>query len=357
MKVSVIIPVYNVAKYIERCLLSVLNQTWQDLEIILVNDCTPDNSMEIAEKVIASHSRGGVVRCLAHEQNRGQSAARNTAIRVATGYYLYFVDSDDYLPLDSISTLMGVGMKSNYDFISGNYEIVGRARSIPSLKMNTGPLLSNNEILSAYAHDMWTRTVWNMLIRREFVLSEGLFFEEGIIHEDDLWTFILACKARSAYFINEVTYYYYTHFHSTTGNPTLWNLQCRVHIIELMHNYILTSKSLEENRYVYITFEEAKAKYFDRILYFTQDESFHFRSYQIFREKKYLSYFKAMMKMKPGIKLMVRNLHYCLPLHFGYVYFKVFVQMGYYWKILPIKIKQFSAKASQLWNRDRKYQL
>ena len=69
MKVSVIIPVYNVAKYIERCLLSVLNQTWQDLEIILVNDCTPDNSMEIAEKVIASHSRGGVVRCLAHEQN------------------------------------------------------------------------------------------------------------------------------------------------------------------------------------------------------------------------------------------------------------------------------------------------
>ncbi len=90
MKVSIIIPVYNVAKYIERCLLSVLNQTWQDLEVILVNDCTPDNSMEIAGKVIALHPRGAMVKCLEHEKNRGQSAARNTGIRVATGDYLLF---------------------------------------------------------------------------------------------------------------------------------------------------------------------------------------------------------------------------------------------------------------------------
>ena len=88
MKVSIIVPVYNVAKYIERCLLSVLNQTWQDLEVILVNDCTPDNSMEIVRRVVASHPRGTVVRCLEHEENKGQSVARNTGIRIATGDYL-----------------------------------------------------------------------------------------------------------------------------------------------------------------------------------------------------------------------------------------------------------------------------
>ena len=70
MKVSVIIPVYNVAKYIERCLLSVLNQTWQDLEVILVNDCTPDGSMQIVKKLISSHPRGAEVRCLEHEKNK-----------------------------------------------------------------------------------------------------------------------------------------------------------------------------------------------------------------------------------------------------------------------------------------------
>ena len=71
MKVSIIVPVYNVAKYIERCLLSVLNQTWPDLEVILVNDCTPDNSMEIVRRVVASHPRGAVVRCLEQKRTEG----------------------------------------------------------------------------------------------------------------------------------------------------------------------------------------------------------------------------------------------------------------------------------------------
>ena len=103
MKVSVIIPVYNVALYVERCLLSVLNQTWQDLEVLVVNDCTPDNSMEIVRRVVVGHPRGAMVRVLEHEVNRGLSAARNTGIRAATGDYLYFLDSDDYLPSDSMS--------------------------------------------------------------------------------------------------------------------------------------------------------------------------------------------------------------------------------------------------------------
>lgn len=299
MKVSVIIPVYNVAKYIERCLLSVLNQTWQDLEIILVNDCTPDNSMEIAEKVIASHSRGGVVRCLAHEQNRGQSAARNTAIRVATGYYLYFLDSDDYLPLDSISTLMAFAEAKDYDFVLGNYEITGKSRSIHLMKMKEGEVFSNEAISAAYASDLWPRTVWNMLIRRDFVLAEQLFFEEGIIHEDDFWTFLLACKANSAYFVTKVTYYYYTHFHSTTGNPSMWNLECRVHIIELMSNYIKSSDMLMKNRNIYMIFEEGKAKYMDRILYFTKNEFFRFQSYCVFRRERYISAIKALVLFHP----------------------------------------------------------
>ncbi len=339
MKVSIIIPVYNVAKYIERCLLSVLNQTWQDLEVILVNDCTPDNSMEIAGKVIALHPRGAMVKCLEHEKNRGQSAARNTGIRVATGDYLYFLDSDDYLPLESIATLWEFAKTKKYDFVLGNYEITGSSRSIPFMKMKEGAIFCKEEILSSYANDLWPRTVWNMLIRRDFLLAEHLFFKEGIIHEDDLWTFLLACKAASAYFVNRVTYYYYTHFHSTTGNPSMWNLECRVHIIELMFNFIQASDILKENRHVYIIFERAKAKYMDRILYFTTDKSFHYQSYLVFRKKKYYSSIKALFCFRPGIKLVLRNLHYGLPVYCGYLYFKAFVRLSYYLLVLPIKVK------------------
>lgn len=339
MKVSVIIPVYNVSKYIERCLLSVLNQTWRDLEVILVDDCTPDDSMEVAGKVLSSHPRGGMARCLAHEVNRGQSAARNTGIRVATGDYLYFLDSDDYLPLDSIATLLKYAEARQYDFILGNYEITGKSRAIPLMRMKEGAVACNEDILSGYAKDLWPRTVWNMLVRRDFLLAEELFFEEGIIHEDDLWTFILACKASSAYFVNRVTYFYYTHFHSTTGNPSMWNLECRVHIVELMYRFILASDSLKKNRYVYMAFEKAKAKYMDRILYFTKDTSFYYRSYQIFREKKYRSFIKSILDFHPGVELALCTLHYLLPARLGYLYYKSFVKLSYYLLVLPIKVK------------------
>lgn len=346
MKVSVIIPVYNVAKYIERCLLSVLNQTWQDLEIILVNDSTADDSMDIVGRVVASHIRGGIVKCLIHEKNRGQSAARNTGIRMATGQYFYFLDSDDYLPLNSISTLANHVSIRDYDFVLGNYEITGKSRSIHLMKMKEGAVESNDNILSAYSHDLWPRTVWNMLIRRDFLLNECLFFEEGIIHEDDYWTFLLACKANSAYFVSKVTYYYYTHFHSTTGNPSMWNLQSRVRIIELMYNYILSSDALRSNANVYLTFEKAKAKYMDRILYFSKDGSFHFQSYCVFRKNKYMSAMKALLLFHLGLKLVIQNLHYCFPLHIGYIYFKVFVKLCYYSLIASIKVKHlFNVKS------------
>lgn len=343
MKVSVIIPVYNVAKYIERCLLSVLNQTWHDLEVILVNDCTPDNSMEIVETLIASHAQGAVVKCLTHENNRGQSAARNTGIRVATGDYIYFLDSDDYLPLDSISILLSAVLQEEYDFVLGNFELTGKSRAIHFVKIEEGAVYAD-DILSTYANDLWPRTVWNMLVRRDFLLTENLYFEEGIIHEDDLWTFLLACKARSAYFIDKVTYYYYIHFHSTTGNPSIWNLQCRVRIIELMCEYITASEEMKECRNVYLTFEKAKAKYFDRILYFTKDKSFHFYGYCVFRKEKYLSVLQTLIRSFPDLKLMLRNLHYCLPLQGGYLYFKRFVQLEYKWLILTIKMKQLLGK-------------
>ena len=133
MKVSIIIPVYNVAKYIERCLLSVLNQTWPDLEVILVNDCTPDNSMEIVRRVVASHPRGAVVRCLEHEENRGLSAARNTGISASVGDYLYFLDSDDYISANAIELLADAAVQKRPDFVIGNYEVTGARRWAPPL--------------------------------------------------------------------------------------------------------------------------------------------------------------------------------------------------------------------------------
>ena len=341
MKVSVIIPVYNVAPYVERCLLSVLNQTWQELEVIVVNDCTPDNSMEIVRKVMAEHPKGELMRILAHEMNRGLSVARNTGIHASTGDYLYFLDSDDYLPLDSIENLVKPALQYSLDFVIGNYKVTGADRWAPLLYLSTGLYESNEVILSAYLKNQWYVMAWNKLVRRGLVLDNQLFFKEGIVHEDDLWSFRLACCAERMYVVDVVSYYYYMQPQSIMRFPTKRNLECRVIVLSDIFDIIISAPRLQANRLVYIFFETLKAKYFDRILYFSSDETFRFESYCILRAKKYLSARKALFRFRIGAGLALRNLHYALPIRFGYVYFKLYVRVTYYISVLPIKLKRW----------------
>ena len=102
MKVSIIIPIYNVAKYVTACLNSVFNQTYKDLEVILIDDCGQDNSMEIVHNFVESHPQPFPIRILYHKQNRGLSAARNTGISAAEGDFIYFLDSDDTIASNCI---------------------------------------------------------------------------------------------------------------------------------------------------------------------------------------------------------------------------------------------------------------
>lgn len=340
MKASVIIPVYNVSSYIERCLLSVLNQSWKDIEVILVDDCTPDNSMELVASVIASHPRGSAVRCLAHKENKGVSAARNTGIHEAVGDYVYFLDSDDYLPENSLELLMGATYQYLPDFVIGNYNLVGSNFWAPPLTLPGGLYEGNPTILTEYLRGNWYVMAWNKLINRSFLLRNELFFQESIVHEDDLWSFKLACLAQKMNVVNKTTYHYCVQPNSIMRAPSLRNLECRVAVIGYLYDYIRSSQTLQQERAVYIYFETLKAKYFDRILYFSKDEAFRYQSYLSFRRKKYISAFKALFKFRPELKLAVRNLHYGLPRRAGYIYYKMFVKCSYYLLVLPIKLKK-----------------
>ena len=122
MKVSVLIPVYNVAPYIERCLQSVVDQTYTDIECILVDDCGSDNSIELAQNFINNYKGNIKFSILHHDKNKGQSAARNTALKYAKGEYVYFLDSDDAITSDCIEILMSLATKyPNAVFAQGNF--------------------------------------------------------------------------------------------------------------------------------------------------------------------------------------------------------------------------------------------
>ena len=140
MKISIVIPVYNVAPYIGDCIRSVMHQTWQGpLECIFVDDCGTDNSMEIVRSIIEENQGNIEFKIIRHKENRGLSAARNTGIAAATGDYVYFLDSDDEITPDCIEALAApITASEPIDFTIGECRIEGTSQATTKGKMSKG---------------------------------------------------------------------------------------------------------------------------------------------------------------------------------------------------------------------------
>ena len=219
MKISVIIPVYNVAPYIAACLQSVMRQTAQAaIECILVDDCGPDNSMEVVSETLKSYSGPVDFKIVRHTQNRGLSAARNTGMAAATGDYIYFLDSDDEITPDCIERLSAPLQKEPYDLTIGECRIEGGSLPGVALQLPEGTILRDKEILHAYRLQQWYMMSVNKLYRTAFLRSNALQFKEGILHEDELWSFQIASLARSLAVITHETYIYKLRQGSITTN-------------------------------------------------------------------------------------------------------------------------------------------
>ena len=221
MKLSIIIPVYHVAPYIEACLRSVMRQTYQGaMECLIVDDCGTDDSMAIAERTIASYEGPIVFQIFHHERNRGLSAARNTGTLAAKGDYLYYLDSDDVITEDCIALLMGKAEEwPEAELVQGNfcrYTLTGEM--VVPIKQYTLPIASSNDEVRECYYRQMNVTVWNKLIRRDFLIDHHLFNKEGIIYEDQLWIFYLLKYLSKACFVSTVTYHQKKRPHSiTTG--------------------------------------------------------------------------------------------------------------------------------------------
>lgn len=210
MKVSVIIPVYNVAPYIVSCLDSIYHQTYQNLEVILVDDCGTDNSMEIINQYLTPEMRQ-VTKVVHHEKNRGLSAARNTGIEHATGKYLLFVDSDDSISLNAISLMVKMAEENNLQLVLGEYyKINEEKKKYIQVDLKENLITDNETALNQYANLKWYNIACNKLLLTDFVRNNELYFKEGYIFEDELWSFMLATKVERMGVVREALYNYYT---------------------------------------------------------------------------------------------------------------------------------------------------
>ena len=190
MDLSVIIPVYNVEKYIEKCIKSVSNLPIEKYEIICIDDCSADKSKYLLKKYASINKK---IKILYHEKNRGAGAARNTGLKYAKGRYILFLDSDDYINSDGILEIYTEAVKNNLDIFYFNADIISYDNEFTKEKyiekyIETNEIITGKEAFCTQVeNNNFCPTVWNALWKREFIISNRLYFYEGIIFEDNIF--------------------------------------------------------------------------------------------------------------------------------------------------------------------------
>lgn len=212
--ISVIVPIYNVEKYLQKCVDSIINQTYKNLEIILVDDGSPDNCPKMCDDYAKIDNRIKVV----HKKNGGLSDARNAGMKVATGEYVSFIDSDDYVSLDFYETLLQTMIDNDSDIVECSvakfYENGKFDEYSDDLKV------TNYETVDALdgliSENPFKQHVWNKLYKSSVALD--IQYAVGKLNEDEFWTYQVFGKAKKVTRINQTMYYYFQRNGSIMGN-------------------------------------------------------------------------------------------------------------------------------------------
>ena len=262
-------PVYNVAPYVERCLLSVIHQTRPAEECLIIDDASTDNSIALCERLIANYDGPTQFTILHHDHNRGLSAARNTGTDAATGTYIYYVDSDDEMTTDCLEKLAApvehddsIEMAMGDHHIDTSAMIVKRHRLIkklgspqPQFMQDTpSDLKSNQEIRDRFYNGKTSLpvNVWNKLIKLSFIKENQLYNKEGLLYEDHLWMYYLLRCIIHAAFVHEVTYLHHRRPGSIcTGTEYDERLRHRGYIYREIAENIMSGERLEETMHWY----------------------------------------------------------------------------------------------------------
>lgn len=239
--ISVIIPVYKVEAYLHQCVESVLNQIYQNLEIILVDDGSPDNCPTICDEFTYKDNRVKVI----HKKNGGASDARNFGLKASNGEYILFLDSDDYwVDTNLVNKLIETVNKNKrvdiiffgrLTFYENNPTKIIKDKEFDLKKIDNK---SKTEVLSYFIGDgRFIISAYQRLIRKSILIENAIFFEKGLVGEDIDWNFKLMLSAKHFFAINNLYYAYRVREGSVTATFGYKNAKDLLHIITKWANY------------------------------------------------------------------------------------------------------------------------
>lgn len=254
--ISVIVPIYNVEKQLKRCIESLINQKKNNIEIILVNDGSTDNSGEIAKQYAKKYSDKIVYY---DKENGGLSDARNFGIKKANGKYISFVDSDDYIDLNLYKDLEKY-IKEDYDLVK--FKIIRVDENCNKIDENNNPVFYDKTGEEAfdilYKQDKMTDVAWAYIYKKDFFINNKFMYSKGMYHEDFGLTSLIILKAKKVASTDIIGYYYVQTSKSITrGNPkTLYdrNMNLLKHydnMLKIIQGYDISKKSIQNIKIYY----------------------------------------------------------------------------------------------------------
>ncbi|WP_160722253.1 glycosyltransferase [Bacillus sp. USDA818B3_A] len=266
-KLSIIVPVYKVVPYLKKCIDSILSQTFSDFELILVNDGSPDKCGEICDQYAKHDSRIKVI----HKNNGGISSARNAGIEAAKGYYIGFVDSDDFIHANMYRILFETAIKHSADIAVCDFKYVNMDEVIDTQKNKCDLKVRNFTNIEAlrqmFANDSsglktgagnnigWV-VLWNKIYKRE--IFENLRFEEGRICEDELLIHKILFYSRKTIYISTQLYYYVQRPNSIIRSPySLKRFADKVYALKDRSEFFLTIKEFDLHYKAYKSYMES----------------------------------------------------------------------------------------------------
>ncbi len=217
-------PVYNVEKYVERALLSALNQSFESIEFLVIDDKGSDRSIEIVREIMATHPRGGDVRIIDHGVNQGTGATKNSAIKAATGEYIFFMDSDDEISPNCIELFYSKMMEHPVDLVVGGYRYVGLEeetlfeRRYEDRVIEGNGEVAMNQYRKNYGSSKLHVQMWNKLYKLSFIRDNDISCVPNQLNEDNIFTTKVVFAAHSCRFLSDVTYLYFERVGSAVYN-------------------------------------------------------------------------------------------------------------------------------------------
>lgn len=244
-KVSVIIPIYGVEKYIERCARSLFEQTLDDIEFLFIDDCTPDNSIHILQRVLKEYPhRNEQVIIHRMDQNSGQAKVREWGILHASGEYIIHCDSDDWLSVDIYHNLYEQAIAECADVVVCDYHTVTGNNFVKNKACNT---TEREDFIADILTQKVSCSVWNKLISRDLYRSSDLIFPKDNMGEDVALVTQLLWKANKITYIDKPLYYYYNNTQSITKSVSAEKIRER--FSQAISNAHIVASFVNENIY------------------------------------------------------------------------------------------------------------